>query len=340
MNPTIKDVAREAGVSTATVSRVVNNDARISPATRHRVEEVIARLNYKVNTVARSLKNKKTLSVGLITPEIANVFFMRIAAGVEDRLAEDGYSMIVFNSRESRDGERRAIDLLLDKQVDGAIIIPAGGTGDHYGRLREVGVPTVLVDRLVTGFESDAVLVDNEEAVYRAIVRLVEMGRRRFGFIGGQPGITTAQERFRGFARALEDCGCTVEETLVRTGDFHTESGYELFADLMGRPDPPQTVVIANYFMQVGALRYAAHHRDRLPEDLFIASFDNSEIASVAGIPGISIAQPINDIGRRGAEILLERIGRHQHAPFRIERLATRIVTHGGHEWDTTATRA
>jgi len=335
VNPTIKDVAREAGVSTATVSRVVNKDPRISPATRSRVEGVIDRLNYKVNTVARSLKNKKTLSVGLLAPEIANVFFMRVAQGVEDRLAEDGYAMIVLNSRESRDGERHAVDLLLEKQVDGAIVIPSGGHGDHFSRLQSAGLPVVLVDRLVDGFRSDAVLVDNEDATYRAITRLVESGRRDFGFVGGQHDITTARERYQGFVRALEACSCPLQERNVRFGDFHTASGYRLFGELMEQPDPPATVMVANYFMQIGALQYAASHRDRLPPDLFLASFDNPEFAAVAGIPGLSIAQPIDEIGRRAAEILLERIRNEALGPYRIERLPTHIVFNGGPQWLT-----
>jgi LacI family transcriptional regulator len=326
VNPTIKDVAREARVSTATVSRVVNKDTRITPATRARVEAVIERLNYKVNTVARSLKSKRTLTVALLAPEIANVFFMRVAQGVEDRLAEDGYSMIVINSRESTEGESRAVDLLLEKQVDGVIVIPVGGPGAHFERLRAAGLPAVLVDRLVDGYETDAVLVDNEEATFRAVQSLCRDGRRRFAFIGGEHHITTAVERYRGFVRALQECECLPPDEYLRFGDFHTASGYRLFGELMALPEPPETIMIANYFMQIGALQYAAANRERLPRGLFLASFDNPELAAVAGIPGLSIAQPIDRIGRRAAEVLLGRIRGTDHSEFRTERLPTEIV--------------
>ena len=330
MSATIKDVAREAGVSTATVSRVVNNDPRISPATRKKVQTVIDRLHYKVNSVARSLKNKRTLTVGLLVPEIANVFFMRVAQGVEDRLTEQGYSMIVLNSRESAAGEKHGIELLLEKQVDGAIVIPGVGRGSHFGMFRDAGVPIVLVDRMVEDYRCDAVLVDNEDAVYRAVSTLWLAGHRDFGFIGGQSHITTAAERYQGFVRAIRDSGGRINPELTRFGDFHTESGYHLFKELMGLPQPPRTVVIANYFMQIGALRYAARHRDQLPPDLFLASFDDSDLAAVAGIPSLSISQPIDDIGRRAADILVSRLRGTVSGPPRIERLATEIIENGG----------
>ncbi|MEX2442055.1 MAG: LacI family DNA-binding transcriptional regulator [Alkalispirochaeta sp.] len=329
MNPTIKDVAREAGVSTATVSRVVNQDPRISPSTRARVEMVIVRLNYKVNGVARSLKSKRTLTIGLVAPEIANVFFMQVAEGVENRLTEEGYSMIVLNSRESRNGEEQAVDLLLEKQVDGVIVIPSGSEGGHFHRLRSAQLPVVFVDRVVEGFTGDAVLVDNEEATLRAVEYLWQKGRRRFGFIGGDEQITTAAERYRGFRRALTQCGCPLEERNLRFGDFHTKSGYELFGELIHQKDPPNTIMIGNYFMQIGALRYAATHRSELPEDLYLASFDDSEFAAVAGIPGLSIAQPIDQIGKRAAEILLGRISGRDTTEFRTERLPTSLVFNG-----------
>ncbi|MCG8480359.1 MAG: LacI family transcriptional regulator, partial [Spirochaetales bacterium] len=328
---TIKDVAKKARVSTATVSRVVNNDNRISSSTRLRVQKAIVDLDYKVNTVARSLKKKRTLTVGVLAPEIANIFFMRVAQGVEDRLGDDGYSMIVVSSREDTTREARAVELLLEKQVDGVIVIPVGDRGDHLEAFRRGGVPTVLVDRLVEGFDADAVLVDNEDATYRAVRRLHAEGRDNFAFIGGQHTITTAAERYRGFARALEDIGRPLQERNVRLGDFHTESGFRLFGELVTQAVPPTTIMVANYFMHIGALRYATLHRGRVPADLFLASFDTSEFSAVAGIPGLSIAQPIDRIGRRAAEVLLERIGGARSGPPRVERLPTHIVLTGGY---------
>lgn len=318
MASTIKDVARAAGVSTATVSRVVNNDPRIAPATRQRVASAIQALGYTVNTVARSLKSKRTLTVGFVTPEIANDFFMNVAQGAEDALRDAGYAMIIANSRENALHERKQLELLIEKQVDGVILIPSSEMGQHFNYARAAGIPVVLVDRLVRDFETDAVLVDNLDATYRAVKQLYAMGRRRFGFIGGNMALTTARERYTGFTYALRDLEVTIGDDEVRFGDFHFQSGFDQMAQLMRLPDPPDTVFIANYFMQLGALRYVIAHRKAVPKTLFLAGFDDMVLTSAAGIPSLMIAQPVEAIGREAARILLERVTGGSDAPPRV----------------------
>jgi LacI family transcriptional regulator len=328
VNVTIKHVAARAGVSTATVSRVINNDDRISRATRDRVQRAIGELGYTVNTIARSLKSKRTRSIGLLAPQIANVFFMRVAEGVEDRLAEDGYSMIVVNARESVEREQSALQLLVEKQVDGIIAIPFGQRGDHIVEMHRSGLPFVLVDRLVPGYEGDAVLVDNHDATYSAIRRLIQLGRRRFGFIGGRSHITTARERHEGFEDALAEYGIPVEARHVRFGDFDEESGYRLMEAIVSTADPPDTVMLANYFSHIGALRFVGTHRDDVPRSLYLAAFDDTTLSSVIGIPSITIEQPIDLLGRRAAEIILGRLAGETDTPATIERLTTTLVEH------------
>lgn len=326
MNVTIKHVAERAGVSTATVSRVINNDTRISLSTRGRVEKAIAELGYRVNTVARSLKSKRTLSIGLLAPEFANDFFMRVAEGVEDRLAEAGYSMILVTSRESLERERSSLDLLIEKQVDGVIIIPTSDRADYIEHVRRDGTPVVLVDRLVANYHGDAILVDNEDATYAATRRLVEAGRKNFGFIGGQSEVTTAAERYAGFLRALEEFSCPVDSDHVCFGDFDEDSGYRLMEEIMATRNPPDTIVLANYFSHIGALRYISTHREKMPATLILAAFDDTKLSSMVGIPSINIAQPVDQLGRRAAERLLERIAGDLTPPGEIERLRTTIV--------------
>ena len=256
MAVTIKDVARIAGVSTATVSRVLNNDPRIAPDTFKAVSRVITESGYRRNTIARSLKTSRTQAVGFLTPEIANDFFMYIAEGVEERLQAAGYSLIICNTAESSATEVKRIDLLSDQRVDGIIIIPAGNKGDHYAPLAERGIRTVIIDRLVSGFACDAVLVDNVGGSYAAAVRFFEAGVRRIGFIGGRQDLTTAQERWEGFKKAHLEYGIALDDNLVGFGDFHVDSGFSLAERLMALPNPPQHLFIANYFMHLGATRY------------------------------------------------------------------------------------
>jgi LacI family transcriptional regulator len=331
---TIKDVAKLADVSTATVSRVINNDTRISPSTRTHVLEVIEKLNYKVNSIARSLKSNRTFTVGFLTPEIANDFFMTVAQGVENALREHGYNMIICNSNESAEQEVERLELLVEKCVDGVIIAPSTSCGDHLQFLTRSGLPTVLVDRLAEGFDCDAVLVDNATGTCKAIHHLLKRGHTDFGFIGGDIALTPFRERYEGFTRALSEFGIEPDPMHIRFGDYHVDSGYRMMQELMELDRPPAGVFISNYFLHIGATRYVVEHRSRVPDTLFIASFDDMELSSVSGHPGLTIAQPVLQIGRRAAELLLDRINsrvRGDDPPvFRIERLPTRMVFHSG----------
>lgn len=329
MAATIKDVAKRARVSTATVSRVINKDSRIAPETRKRVLEAIDELSYRVNPIARSLKSNKTLSVGFVAPEIANEFFMRVAQGVEFTLRDHGYNMVVCGTNEDIAMERERIDFLLEKHVDGLIIIPSTKEGAHFGEALEGRkVPAVLVDRLVEGFESDAVLVDNATGTYRAIHHLLKRGHRSFGFIGGDLQLTSARERYEGFLSALKDFNIEVPDEHIRFGDFHVESGYKLIGELLEQKHPPQSIFISNYFMHIGAVRYVVEHRGTLTPDLFLASFDDMELSSVTGIPSLTIAQPVSKIGEEAAKLLLRRINGQETGPAHTKRLSTKLVFH------------
>ena len=328
MAVTIKDVAHLAGVSTATVSRVLNDDPRIAPETFAAVRRVIEQSGYRRNTIARSLKTSRTHAVGFLTPEIANDFFMYIAEGVEERLQAEGYSLIICNTAESIETEEKRIDLLSDQRVDGVIIIPAGNHGAHYAPLKARGIRAVIVDRLVSDFACDAVLVDNVGGAYAAALRFFEAGITRIGFIGGRQDLTTAQERWEGFRRAHIDQGYPIDERLICFGDFHVDSGYELAQRLMSLPDPPTHLFIANYFMHVGATRYLL--QSGLGKDLKVqtAGFDSMDLVPLLGFSAFTLAQPMREIGHTAAELLLKRIRSQTDEPPRTKRLATRIIAH------------
>lgn len=327
MGVTVKDVARAAGVSTATVSRVVNDDARISRETRTRVLEAIEKLDYKINNIARSLKTNRTSTVGFISPELTNDFFMGIARGVEDELRKHGYNMIICNSNESAEEETDRLRLLSQKCVDGLIIIPASGDGTHLKWLKEADIPVVLTDRLTENFESDAVLVDNINGSYSIIERLISKGHRRIGFIGGDMRLTPAAERFEGYKRALADYYLPFEKEIVRFGDFHIQGGYGLIKELLELDEPPTIVFISNHYMHIGATKYLMEHRDSVDPQFSIASFDDMELSSILGFCRIRAAQPIMEIGSEAARLLMSRINREETGPPRILRLKARLIT-------------
>ncbi|NJD02448.1 MAG: LacI family transcriptional regulator [Ruminiclostridium sp.] len=308
MAVTVKDVAKHAGVSTATVSRVINNDVRISDVTRAKVLESMEELDYKVNNIARSLKTNKTYTIGFICPELSNTFNMTLAKGMEDELRRFGYNVIICNSNENADEENERIRVLIQKCIDGVIIIPASNNGSHFKQLSDTGIPVVLADRLVDDFITDAVLVDNINASYSAMEYLIRQGVRRIGYIGGDLKITPARERDEGYRRALNDYCIPFESSIVKYGDFHARSGYEKMEELMKDENPPGYVFITNYYMHAGATKYLMEHRKDVKNPVTIASFDDMELASLLGYCKVLVSQPMLEIGSRAAKILMDRI--------------------------------
>jgi len=328
MSLTVRHIAELAGVSTATVSRVLNNDPRITQKTRERVMACIERTGYRLNTVARSLKLSKTHTIGFMVPELANDFFMTIAEGIEETLKANGYSMIICSSNESSAEEEERIKLLIEKCVDGVIIIPASAKGSHFTSLSQAEIPVVIADRQVEGFATDTVLVDNREGSYNAVRTLLACGVRRVGFIGGDLMLSSARERYEGFLSALEEAGIRQDEKIIRFGDFHMKSGYRLMKELIEQENPPEHVFISNYFMHAGATKYLVERAldlRRMGRNVTIASFDDMELSPVLIFSSVTVEQPVAEIGKTAASILLKRIKGESEAEPRTVRLPTTI---------------
>lgn len=324
MSVTLRDVAKAAGVSASTVSRVINNDPRISYSIKKKVNDCINKLGYRVNSIARSLKTNRTYIVGFICPELTNDFFMNVAKGVEDELRKHGYTMILCNSNEIRDEEQDRIKLLCEKCVDGVIIIPATSKGSHFKMLTKYNIPVVLVDRLVEDFETDAVLVDNINGTYEAIEYLINKGVSRIGFIGGNMELTSARERYEGYVRALKDYRVPIDKRIIKFGDFHTETGFRLMKELAELDERPEYVFISNYYMHIGATRYLVENGTTPGTGINIASFDDMELNSILGFCKVVVAQPMAEIGSNAAALLMDRINGVANPP-RIVRLKTKL---------------
>jgi len=333
MGATLKDVARMAGVSAATVSRVLQDHPRISERTKTNVRACIAALGYTVNNVARSLKTSRSRTIGFVCPELTNSFFMMVAKGAEDELKNAGCSLILCNSRENAQEEGARLQLLMEQCVDGIILIPATRSAAHLGAVRDAGIPVVTVDRTFEDWPTDAVLVDNVGGSRAATEALLAKGCRRIAYIGGDRSFLTARERDEGYRLALAGQGIPVEEQIVRYGDFHAESGYELMRELMRMDAPPDTVFIANYFMYLGAVRWLFEEdARRLRENqgprapVTLANFDNLEHLSVFGGSEIVVEQPIQDLGQQAARMLLERVDGNREGYPRTIRLGTTLI--------------
>ena len=324
---TMKDVAECSGFSTATISRVLNNDPKVRKETRNRVLTCMDKLGYTVNPIARSLKTSRTHTIGIIAPEFQNDFFMAVAEGVEDYLRSKGYISFICNSRESALEEESLIRMLIEKQVDGVIIIPAAGSGgSHYTLLKEAGIPFVFVDRLVDGIHADAVLTDNFRGAFEAVERCILDRAGDIAFIGGTMSLTSAKERFEGYEAAMRKYGKPVSEKLLKYGDMHIESGYQLMGEILETAPDIHYVFIINLFMRIGAEKYLIEHE--ITGDIRIAAFDESSISSLFTHAWITVRQPLEKIGTQAARLLLRRI-RKEDLPFpQVYRETPEIVTH------------
>ena len=201
---TIRDVAKHAMVSTATVSRVLNNDDKVTATTRDKVHEAMAALGYKVNFVARSLKTSRTKTIGIMAPDLSGDFFMYIAESMDKELSAHGYSLVVSLSHDSAEEEAKRLRHLAERLVDGIVMIPATDKGAHFAFLKDYDIPVVFVDRTVNDLDADSVLTENEEGAFEATKALIDDGYARIGFIGGKPEISTSIERYAGYKRAME----------------------------------------------------------------------------------------------------------------------------------------
>jgi LacI family transcriptional regulator len=306
---TMKEVAKLAGVSVATVSRVLNDKPNVSPELRSRVLQAVEKLSYQRNRVARSLRAKTSLIIGLIISDIQNPFFTSVVRGVEDVAYDHGYTLLLCNSDEDPDKERLYIDIMLAERVAGVIISPVAEVDNYSSVLLQAGVPVVAMDRRMRDLEVDTVVVNNVEGVYQAVGHLIEQGHRRIGFIGGPTRTTTGRERQEGYQKALAEHGLGLEQGLVKIGDFKQDSGYQMTCELLEMDDPPTAIFTANNLMTLGALNAIHEKRLSIPQEVAIVGFDDMSWAPSLAPPLTAVAQPTYELGRTAADLLLRRIG-------------------------------
>lgn len=312
---TIQDVARLAGVSTMTVSRVVNNSGYISQATRERVEQAIAQLGYVPNALARSLRFKRTKTLGLILSDITNPFFTTIARGVEDLAREHGFSVIFCNTDEDQGEEAEYISVLLQRQVDGVLLVPASADSASIAQLRARAVPVVVLDRRVEHAQADAVRCDSEQGAYQLIQHLLGLGHRYIAILSGPPGVSTAAERLAGYRRALDEAGIPIAAQQVAYGEYTIEAGYWAAQQILSSAPAPTALFAANNLMALGAFRAARELGIQIPADLSLVTFDDLPQSLVMEAFFTVIAQPAYEIGQRAAELLLARLGGAESPP-------------------------
>jgi LacI family transcriptional regulator len=300
-------VAKYTGLSTATISKYING-GNVLEENKVRIQETIEQLGFKVNELARGLKINKTRTIGVLIPTLENIFSTTIISNVENVLLQNGYSTIICDYKENDKLEIEKLEFLLNKMVDGLIIMPQNISDIALNKLAKNNIPVVLIDRLINGTNCDVVMVDNLNASYNAVEHLITRGHKRIGIISGPDNIYTAQERLKGYIRVHEDYHIEPDQSLIKCGDYQVESGYLKINELLDAPIPPSAVYVTNYEMTLGAIMALNERNTKIPEELSFIGFDNLQLAKIVKPPLSIVIQPMQQIGETAASVLLKRL--------------------------------
>jgi LacI family transcriptional regulator len=316
---TIYDVAREAGVSMATVSRVVNNNPNVKPQTRKKVFEAIERLGYRPNAVARGLASKKTTTVGVVIPDISNAIFSEVARGIEDIANMYHYNIILCNADKKKEKEIRVVNTLLEKQVDGLLFMGGTVTEEHVRAFRTASVPIVLCATTSAEEAIPSVDIDHEAAAFDAVQLLIQNGHSRIGMISGTlQDPANGYMRYQGYKRALEDAGLPVLDEYIRVGNYRYESGLEVMKYFLAMDNRPTAIFAATDEMAIGAIHTIQDSGLSVPDDISVISVDNIRMASMVRPLLTTVAQPMYDIGAVSMRLLTKLMNKEQVSQAKV----------------------
>lgn len=314
------DVAKEAGVSVATVSRVLNNPETVNADTQLRVQQAIKTLNFRPSRVAQRLRSKGRNSkiIGLVLPDIQNPFYVDVIKGIEEVMYENGYAAIMCNFAQDEKKERLYLDILKSESIDGLIVAPVHGRDQKVVNLILSGLPVICIDRGLSGIEADVVLVDNKKGAFEAVCHLIKLGHRRIAFISGLPQIPTSKERLAGYIAAFQEHQLPVDEALIKYGNSKHESGMRLTAELLDLPTPPTALFTGNNLITLGALETIHSRGVKIPHDIAMVGFDDMYWSFSLNPPLTAVRQPGFEMGKRAAEMLFQRIKEPERATVKV----------------------
>jgi LacI family transcriptional regulator len=316
--PTIRDVARLAGVSAATVSAVINGTAVVSSVRSERVRDAMRILDYHPDQVARSLRVGKTLVIGMVIPDIRNPFYPEVVRGVEEVAQESGYSVLLCNTSEEPAMEDRHLSNLFSKRVDG-VLLACSDASSAYESLVRGRFPIVFVDRIPREFACASVSTDNADACRTAVRHLIDLGHTRIAIATGSLRLSTHAERLEGFRMAMQEVNLPIRSEYLCRGGLDVESGGKLGRQLLRLPAPPTAVICTNNRMLLGVMKAISEENLRCPEQVSVVGFDDFVWTEYFTPPLTVIAQPAVDIGRRATEMLIRRMS--AEAPLPPEQL-------------------
>jgi len=319
---TIRDVAKLAGVSVATVSAVMNDKGGVSEKLSKRVREAMEALDYHPNQVARSLKVQETRTIGMVVPDVANSFFTDVIKGAENEARAQGYSLILCDSAEDPSVEQDNLNALFARRVDGVLLSPTKAyvAQDRLIRRR---FPLVFFDRIAPGFEGSAVVTNNLLAAHDATRYLIGLGHRRIAIITGQLSWSNGLDRLEGFRTALQESGLPLREEYLQRGDFQSESGYSCGLKLLQLPLPPTAVFCCNNHMTLGFTRALRELGIPCPGLVSVLGFDDFDWAAYLTPRLTTVAQATFEMGKQAVQMLLGKMESHKRGDEEVERKLT-----------------
>ncbi|BBI36362.1 LacI family DNA-binding transcriptional regulator [Cohnella abietis] len=309
MQVKITDVAKHAGVSVTTVSRVLNGERYVKDDLKSKVNRAIQELGYAPSQIARSLVRKKTNLIGVIVPDLTSSFYSTILSSIEDRASANGYSLLVCNISENIDKELKYLNVFQEMRVEGIIIMHEKMNEDIRSFIHKIKIPVIFSS--VKPLEQDfvSVIIDDYIASYEATRYLIELGHETIGFIGGDMrDITSGQNRYSGYRNAMEDNDKRVMDEYIRFGDYKVKSGYEQMKELLSIERRPTAVFAVSDDMAIGAMNCIRDRNLRVPEDISVMGFDGSLFTELVRPTLTSMEQPIQQMGTVTMDVLLKQI--------------------------------
>jgi LacI family transcriptional regulator len=316
--PTIHDVAREAGVSTTTASRALNNKGELRAETRERILTVAQRLQFVPNSLAQALVVGKTQTLGVLITDNTSPVYAELLRGIEEVANETGRGLLFGNSADSQEQALSWLATVNAKHVDGILLTPVQTDRRDIEQLRRCGTPFVLLLRYFADLPTDYVIVDNVEAGYLVTDHLLGRGHLRIGHLGGPTQVSTAQDRLAGYRRALRERGVPVDEGLIASAPFTIAGGFEAARCLLDRPDRPTAIFASTDLQAMGAFKAARQSGLRVPDDLALSGGDDIEFAEFFEVPLTSFHSPAREIGRQSARLLIARLDGAELPPQQV----------------------
>lgn len=327
---TIKDVAKLSGVSIATVSHVINDSNLVKEETKAKVTKAMKLLNFSPDMNARSLRQRRTKIIGMIVSDVSNQFFGQLSKAIEAALNANGYSLLLANSDGSLEKEKELVGILMNRRIDGLILIPAGNESIHLGDFVKNEIPMVLIDRTIPGLPVDAICVNNEEATALITDKLIAAGHRRIGVISGRLSSTVSAERIKGYLDSLQKNNILSDEALIHPGEFDLETGYVATKKLLELENPPSAIFAFNNLIGIGVIQ-ALLEKGKY-QQIEVAVWDDAPWQKIITPPLFAVVrQPMEQLGYAAVDALLKQVeGNDQN---QVEKKERRIELEVTIEW-------